>query len=129
MNFHYSLFVGDGATFFITPERSHSVILKHSRPRYYRISHRDPSRRRPTVILERSEESRGGLLEDDTMGDEVQRGAAKQKTLGGKAKNLEKNCFVSQTNYSLPQRGRWMRRKEQTDEESCGRSVYREQEW
>ena len=26
---------------------------------------RDPSRRRPAVILERSEESRGGLLEDD----------------------------------------------------------------
>ena len=26
---------------------------------------RDPSQRRPAVILERSEESRGGLLEDD----------------------------------------------------------------
>ena len=30
---------------------------------------RDPSRRRPVVILERSEGSRGGLLEDDTQGD------------------------------------------------------------
>ena len=95
MNFHYSLFVGDDVLcpFFVTLERSHSVILKHSRPRYYRISHRDPSRRRPAVILERSEESRGGLLEDDTMGDEVRRGAAKQKSSGRQSEESREKLF------------------------------------
>ena len=82
---------------------------------------RDPSRRRPVVILERSEESRGGLLEDDTMGDE--------DDIGRQSEESRENRFVTQTNHSLPQRGRWMRRKEQTDEESCGRSVYRAQKW
>ena len=63
---------------------------------------RDPSRRRPAVILERSEESRGGLLEDDNYRAELGSHSSRKPT-GARSREARRRILACAKQKRVPE--------------------------